>query len=78
MDEITPWWTVNGVWPETQERFCEYYQALTARVAEDLAQLDAREKHGELWVTGVFSGKQHAADAEYATFVDPDRQPEAS
>lgn len=75
MDELTPWWTVCGVWPATRERWNDHYQALTPRLAEDLARLDAKQRGGELWVTNVFPGRLQAAD-DYATFVDPDAIPD--
>lgn len=71
MDELTPWWTVCGIWPQTKERFSGHYQADLPRIAEDLAQLDARDKGGVLWVSNVFAGRLHSADL-YARFVDPD------
>lgn len=72
MDEITPYWTVCGIWPSTKERWSGHYQCDLPRIAEDLAQLDARDKGGELWVSNVFAGRLQAEDT-YATFVDPDR-----
>lgn len=70
------YYTVIGVWPETQERYAEHVTAASPRQAEDLAQMTAREKGGVLWVCGVFEGKQIAVDT-YATFTDPDRTTEA-
>ena len=79
MDELTPWWTVVGVWPDSEERWMGNYQAMTARTAEDMARMDAREaweaagQHGPVrfWVCGVFEGSHVAADI-YARYVDPD------
>jgi hypothetical protein len=71
MDELTPWWTVCGIWPLTKERWSGHYQADQPRIAEDLAQMDARDKGGQLWVSNVFEGRLQAADV-YAKFVDPD------
>lgn len=64
-------YTVVGVWPETRERYSEHLSAVSARQAEDLAQLTAKDKGGELWVCGVFEGHLVCVDT-YATFVDPD------
>jgi hypothetical protein len=79
MDELTPWWTVVGVWPKTRERWMGNYQAVTARTAEDIARMDVREGWeaagmrgpAEFWVCGVFEGRHAAADV-YAKFTDPD------
>lgn len=71
MDELTPYWTVCGIWPSTKERWSGHYQADQPRIAEDLAQMEAREKGGTLWVSNVFEGRLQAADT-YARWVDPD------
>lgn len=71
LDEQMHWMTVVGVWPESRERFQDFYPVSDARVAEDLAQADARAKGGELWVCAVYAGKLQNVDT-YATFVDPD------
>lgn len=73
LDEQMHWKTVTGCWPETEERFLEYYQISDARMAEDLAQADAKAKGGTLWVTGVFPGKQENEDV-YARYIDPDKK----
>jgi len=66
---VTQDWTVFGFWAETRERFGEFYQATSARAAEDLAQLDALEKGGTLLVCRVVAGEVPAAD-RYTAFVD--------
>lgn len=77
MDELQTWFTVVGVWPETKERWIDHVPAASARQAEDLAQMTARDKGGVLWVCAVFEGKLQAVDL-YATFADdPDRVTEA-
>jgi hypothetical protein len=63
-------WTVFGFWAETRERSGEFYQATSARAAEDLAQMDALEKGGTLLVCRVVAGLVPAAD-RYTAFVDP-------
>ncbi len=68
---VQPWWTIIGVWPESKERFTLHVQADTAREAEDLAQWQASQQAGVLWVVGVFEDKINNADG-YAKFVDPD------
>lgn len=85
MDELTPWWTVVGFLPNRQDekrgkRWMGNYQALSARVAEDLAKFDVQQEwtglgmsgNADFWVTGVFPGKHQSADMAYATFLDPD------
>lgn len=69
-------YTVVGVWPETKERYLEHVSAMNPRQAEDLVQMTAKDKGGELWICGVFDGKVPAVDT-YATFVDPDKVTEA-
>jgi hypothetical protein len=59
------------IWPARKERWSGHYQCDLPRIAEDLAQLDARDKGGELWVSNVFPGRLQAADT-YARFVDAD------
>jgi len=77
MEDLTPWYTVVGVWPETKERYQEYVPAMSARQAEDLARMTATDKGGVLWVCGVYEGKLEAMDT-YATFAhDPDATTEA-
>lgn len=67
------WFTVCGLWPETKERWANWYQALDARTAESMARMDAAEKGGVLWVTNVFDGQLDPVDT-YAKFADdPDR-----
>lgn len=65
------WWTVNGFWHESWERWAGHYDCLTAQMAEDLAYMEAKERGLHLAVTGVFEGKIYPAD-EYATYVDPE------
>lgn len=62
--------TVYGCWQETRERYAEVYKATSPRAAEDLAQMDAREKGGTLWVCHVVPGEVPPADT-YTAFVDP-------
>jgi len=64
-------YSVYGCWPETRERFAEVYRAMSPRGAEDLAQMDAEEKRGVLWVCRVVAGEVATADG-YTAFVDPD------
>jgi len=73
------WWTVFGIWADRadfakSERYSLHVQADNARGAEDLAQWEAKEKGGELWVATVLEGKLVNQDG-YATFVDPDIKP---
>jgi hypothetical protein len=63
-------YSVCGCWAETRERFAEVYRATSARAAEDLAQLDAADKGGTLWVCRVVPGEIAPAD-RYTAFVDP-------
>jgi len=76
LESLQPWFTVVGVWPETEERFAQPYAAQTPRQAEEFAQMEAKEKGGVLWVCGVFDGQVRAVDT-YATFVDPDKTTQA-
>lgn len=76
IEALQPWYTVVGVWPETQERYVEHTTAASPRQAEDLVQMTANEKGGVLWICGVFEGKLYAVDL-YATFVDPDKTTQA-
>jgi hypothetical protein len=64
-------YSVYGCWAETRERFAEVYQATSPRAAEHLAQMDAQEKGGTLWVCRVVPGEVAPADT-YTAFVDPD------
>lgn len=66
-----PVWTVYGQWPETQERWLNWYEAPTAREAEDAAQRDADAAGGVLWVAGVVPGQHRNVDL-YTLYVDPD------
>jgi hypothetical protein len=61
--------SVYGCW-DTRERFAEVYRATSPRAAEDMAQMDAREKGGTLWVCRVVAGEVATADG-YTAFVDP-------
>lgn len=76
LESLQTFYTVVGVWPEYRERYLEHVAAQSPRQAEDLAQMTAREKGGELWICGVFDGRLVAVDT-YATFVDPDKVTEA-
>lgn len=77
MEDLTPWYTVVGCWPETKERYQEYVPAMSPRQAEDLARMTAQDKGGVLWVCGVYEGKLVTQDG-YATFCDdPDKVTEA-
>jgi hypothetical protein len=62
--------SVYGCWDD-RERFAEVYRAVSPRVAEDLAQIDAEEKGGTLWVCRVVAGEVATADG-YTAFTDPD------
>lgn len=62
-------YSVYGCWDD-RERFAEVYQATSPRAAEDMAQMDAREKGGTLWVARVVAGEVAPAD-RYTAFVDP-------
>lgn len=64
-------YTVIGCWAQTRERYASTYGALTARSAETLAQIDAAEKGGTLWVCRIVPGEVEIADT-YTAFVDPD------
>lgn len=73
IDDMMPWYTVVCVWPETKERYMEHTTAASARQAEDIVRMTAKDKGGVLWVCGVFDGKLTALDT-YATFADdPDK-----
>jgi len=72
--EEMDWCTVVGWWVESRERWLEYYPTDEPRIAEDMAQADARAKGGTLLVCAVFAGRQKSIDT-YATFVDPDAVP---
>lgn len=65
-----PAYSVAGAWAETRERFLQVYDAMSPRGAEDLAQLEAHEKGGTLWVCRVLPGEVKAADL-YTAFIDP-------
>lgn len=78
VDKLTPWWTLCGVWPDTEERWCDYYQAVTPELAEDMAQAEAAEKGGRLWVNTVFAGRLKPVDPAYAKFVDRNAIDEAT
>lgn len=62
--------TVVGFWAETQERYADRYTAASAIMAEELAQMYAREQGGHLLVCGVFAGDVQSKDA-YARWLDP-------
>jgi hypothetical protein len=66
------WWTVVGFWHESWERWAGHYDTATPQMAEDLAQLEARERGLNLAVVAVFEGKLMPADGDYATYVDPE------
>ncbi len=63
-------YSVYGCWAQTRERFAEVYQASSPRAAEALAQLDAGDKGGTLWIARVVAGEVVPADT-YTAFVDP-------
>lgn len=72
-EDITEeWWTVVGFWHESWERWAGHYDCLTPQMAEDLAQMEAKERGLNLAVVGVFEGKLMPADGDYATYVDYD------
>lgn len=83
-DEITPWWTVVGCWPDLNDinrsqRWMENYQAVTPQGAEDMARFEAQQgwtasgRRGDavFIVVGVFPGKHSSADTAYAFYADP-------
>lgn len=61
--------TVFGYWAETSERWCDTFQAISARSAEDQAQLEAADLHGTLRVCRVAEGDLKAAD-KYTAYLD--------
>jgi hypothetical protein len=69
------WWTVVGFWHESWERWAGHYDCITAQMAEDLAQMEAKEQGGTLAVVAVFEGKLMPAD-KYATWIDPEARSE--
>lgn len=73
LDEQMHWKTVVGCWPETEERFQQFYQTSDARIAEEMAQADAKAAGGELWVCAVYPGKLENEDV-YAKYINPDRK----
>lgn len=64
------WWTVVGFFHESWERWADHYDCLTPQMAEDMAQMDAKEQGGHLAVVAVFEGKLVPSD-KYV-FVDPE------
>lgn len=64
------WWTVVGFWHESWERWAGHYDCATPQMAEDFAQMDAKERGLNLAVVAVFEGKLDPADGDYATYVD--------
>lgn len=64
-------YSVYGCWRETRERFAGSYQATSPRAAENVAQRNARNKAGTLWVCRVVAGL-HAPASRSTAFVDPD------
>lgn len=70
-DITEEWWTVVGFWHESWERWAGHYDCISAQVAEDLAQMDAKDEGGTLAVVAVFEGKLMPAD-KYATWIDPE------
>lgn len=71
-DIAEEWWTVVGFWHESWERWAGWYDTATPQMAEDLAQMEAKERGLSLAVVGVFEGKLDPADGDYATYVDPE------
>lgn len=69
-DITEEWWTVVGFWHESWERWAGYYDCQSPQVAEDLAQMDAKERGLTLAVVAVFEGRLSPADGDYATYVD--------
>lgn len=66
-------YTVVGVTPETKERRADVIEAVSPRMAEDLARQAIQAQGGVLWVAGVYEGALEALDT-YGTFCDdPDR-----
>lgn len=62
--------SVYGCWALTRERYAEVYRATSPRAAEDMAQMDAADKGGTLWVCRVVPGEVAPVDL-YTAFVDP-------
>jgi hypothetical protein len=62
--------SVYGYWPHSTERWGEVFQATSARAAEDLAQMYARDRGAALRVAGVFEGVIASVD-RYTLYVDP-------
>jgi hypothetical protein len=69
MADIQPY-TVIGFWLQTRERFADFYDATTPRLAEGLAQLHARDVNGTLLVAHVVDGHVQTAD-RYTLYLDP-------
>lgn len=63
-------YTVYGCWEQTRERFEGVYQAGSPRAAENLAQMDAADKGGTLWIARVVAGQVAPVDT-YTAYVDP-------
>lgn len=61
--------SVIGCWGDG-ERYAAVYSAPSARGAEDIAQMDARDKGGTLWVARVVAGQAEPAD-NYTAYIDP-------
>lgn len=61
--------SVYGYWIHSQERWGDVFQAMSARGAEDLAQMYAAEQGAVLRVAGVFEGVLPSAD-RYTKYVD--------
>lgn len=62
--------SVYGYWPHSMERYGEVYEAMSARGAEDMMQMDAATKGLTFRVAGVLEGTVPSAD-RYTLYVDP-------
>lgn len=63
--------TVVGFWAETQQRYAANYSAASAYMAEQMAEMYAKEQGGHLCVCAVFQGEQQSADG-YAKWISRD------
>lgn len=62
-------YSVFGCWAQTRQRFAALYNTVTARAAENQAQMEAMPSGGTLWICRVVAGEQDPAD-RYTAFVD--------
>lgn len=62
--------SVYGYWPHSMERWGQDFQAISARAAEDLAQMYAAEQGAVFRPAGVLEGVVPSVD-RYTLYVDP-------